>query len=195
MGIFVSVMKGLKGNSKLYIFAGLGIVALIGWLLFSRTSSPSASGQSSGSSESKARSSQEINRDFEYEITKAVGKEPEKKLKMTIEKAELVDEIVVKGQKATAVPGRTFLILSVKLTNPTQQTIKMESRNYVRLSVNKNESEFLAPDIHNDPVEIQAISTKFTRIGFPVNTKDQDFVLQVGEITGEKQKVELSIKP
>lgn len=182
-----------RNTTKIKSFSiALVVVLLAGisiYFLFIRNSS---STQTSQSTLATTRASEDLNKDFNFPISK---EKDASKLKMTIEKAEFVDEIVVKGQKASAVPGRTFLILSVKLTNPSEQTIKMDTRNYVRLSVNKNESEFLAPDIHNDPVEVQAISTKLTRLGFPVNTTDRDFVLQVGEIKGDKEKIELTIQP
>ena len=60
--------------------------------------------------------------------------------------------------------------------------------------MNANENELLAPDTHNDPVEIQAISTKFTRVGFIINDSDKDLVLHVGEIQGDKEKIELDLR-
>ena len=72
--------------------------------------------------------------------------------------------------------------------------IKINTKDFIRLSVNNNQNEWLAPDLHNDPVEVQAISTKNTRLGFPVNESDKNLVLQVGEIEGYKQQISLSLK-
>jgi hypothetical protein len=107
--------------------------------------------------------------------------------------AELRDEIIVKGKQATAIKGRTFLIVNLKITNDFDKTITINTRDYVRLTVNKN-SEKLAPDIHNDPVEIQADSTKYTRVGFPIDDTDKDLTLTVGEINGPKQTIKLNLK-
>jgi len=104
-----------------------------------------------------------------------------------------MDEIVVKGQRATAIRGRTFLILTLKITNGYTRPIEIDTKDYVRLSVNGNRDEWLAPDIHNDPVLVQATSTKFTRVGFPVYDSDSDLLLRVGEIEGKKEFIELSI--
>lgn len=108
----------------------------------------------------------------------------------TIESAELRKQILVKGQPQTAVEGRLFLIFNLKLTNNLSKGLNINTRDFVRLSINDG-SEKLAPDIHNDPVEVQAISTKYTRLGFPVNETDKKFNIQLGDIKGEKINIPL----
>lgn len=139
-----------------------------------------------------ARASQNLNREFAVPLKNAEGEEVSK-IRYRIEKAELRDEIIVKGQRATAVKGRTFLILTLKITNEHSQAIEIDTRDYMRLSVNGKGEEWLAPDIHNDPVEVQAISTKYTRLGFPINDNDKNLTLRVGEIDGEKEKINLDL--
>lgn len=139
-----------------------------------------------------ARAAQDVNKEFNFPLKDAKGEEVSK-IKYVVEKAELRDEIIVQGQKATAVKGRTFLIITLKISNEHNQPIEINTRDYLRLSVNSNENELLAPDIHNDPAEVQAISTKYTRVGFPINTSDNNLVLFVGEINGAKEKIELKL--
>ena len=112
------------------------------------------------------------------------------KVKFLVENAELRDEIVVKGQKATSVKGRTFFIVNIKITNEHNSAIQINTRDYMRLSLGDS-NEWFAPDIHNDPVEVQAISTKPTRIGFPIDDVRSKFKVQVGEIKENKEVIEL----
>lgn len=135
-----------------------------------------------------AKASYEINKEFSFPLRDGGGEEISR-VKYMVERAELLDEIIVKGQRATAISGRTFLIFTLKITNEFKQPIEIETRDYVRLSVNANRQEWLAPEIHNDPVEVQAISTKYTRVGFPINETDKDLVLRVGEIDGQKEEI------
>lgn len=139
-----------------------------------------------------ALATNELNKEFSFPLKDAKGEEIGS-IKYLVEKVELRDEIIVKGQRATAVSGRQFLILTVKVSNEFKQAIQINTRDYVRLSVNGNDAELLAPDIHNDPVEVQAISTKYTRLGFPINTTDKNLTLLIGEINSdEKERVELT---
>jgi len=111
-----------------------------------------------------------------------------------IENAELRKQIVVKGQRATSVEGRIFLILNLKITNNLDKAIQLNTRDYVRIVVNNNDAELLAADIHNDPVEVQAISTKYTRLGLAISEENakNPITIQVGEIDGEKQTIEIN---
>jgi hypothetical protein len=106
----------------------------------------------------------------------------------TISSAQLTKQIIIKGQRATAVKGRTFLILNLKLVNSFNQSLFLNTRNYVRVQpVGSNDK--LAPEIHNDTVEVSPISTKLTRIGLPVDETVKEFTLFIGEIDGEKQEI------
>lgn len=113
---------------------------------------------------------------------------------MMVTDAEKRDEIIVQGKKANALEGRDFLIVNLKIINPIASGVGVKTRNYFRLNVNGS-SDWLAPDIHNDKedngVEVQALSTKNTRIGFPINETDNSLILQIGPIEGEKQQVPL----
>jgi len=140
-----------------------------------------------------ALSMADVNREFEFPLKDNEGEEISR-IKYSIEKAEMRDEIITEGKRATAVKGRLFLIIILKITNQYEKAIEINTRDYIRLSVNGKEEELLAPDTHNDPVEIQAISTKYTRLGFIVNETDKDLVLHVGEIQADKEKINLELK-
>jgi hypothetical protein len=140
----------------------------------------------------KPKAEQAINRMFLFSLKDASGIEVSK-IKFFIENVQLQDQIVIKGQKATAVQNRTFLILNLKITNDYNKSVTISSRDYIRLMTNNNK-EWLAPDIHNDPVDIQAISTKYTRLGFPLSDSDRNLLLQVGEIAGKKETISLTLQ-
>ncbi len=183
--------KNTKRNVKKYspIFIVVFVVFIIVVVVTRSTRSTSSENpQIKG-----ADAAQVLNRDFNFPLTNGNG-EQVSNIKYTLETAELRDEIIVKGQRATAIDGRDFLIITLKISNEYDQAIEMNTRDYIRLMVNDNEIELLAPDIHNDPVEIQAISTKFTRVGFPINETDEDLILRIGEIAGGKESVALELK-
>lgn len=180
-------------NKKLLLYLGAALVVVL--IVFLFKASLSAKNNTLALSSSKvnvknAKATQNINKEINIPIKNDKGAEITN-IKYLIQSAELRDEIVVKGQKGTAVAGRSFLVLNLKLVNDYNKAIEVNTKDFVRLSVNGS-SEWLAPDIHNDPVSVQAISTKYTRVGFPVNDTDKSFKLQVGEINGEKQVVDLN---
>lgn len=184
-----SLRLRLKRNIKKAVVLILGLLILV--LVIRSIRVGGGTTDSSGRVTVKgAKATSDLNREFSFPVRSDSGDEITS-IKFVIEKVELRDEIVVQGQKATAVEGRTFLILNIKITNDFDSALEINTKDYVRLSVN-GRGEWLAPDIHNDPVEVQAISTKQTRLGFPVNDTDKNLRLKIGEIDGQKEEVEIS---
>lgn len=193
-----AVRRQFKKNKFFFIPLIVIVLLLLGGLFFAVKNAGNSSRGVAGTADSrielkKPLATQTINKTFSFPLKDGAGKTVST-IKYTIEAAEMRDEIIVKGQRATSVKGRTFLILPIKITNSYNQSVQINARDYVRLIVNNNTNEKLAPDIHNDPVEVQAISTKQTRVGFPIDDTVSSLVLQVGEINGDKQDITLTLR-
>lgn len=190
------VKKFFKNSPYLPFIIVIVLVVLVAGVAINNVMKGS-SGNSVLSSDNRANidkpvAEQLLNRSFDFPLRDGSGKEVSK-LKYEIQSAELRNDIIVKGQRASAVKGRTFLIVNLKITNTFDKSVQLNSKDYIRLIVGSS-SEKLAADIHNDPVDVQAISTKYTRLGFPINDNEKSLILQVGEIEGPKQEIKLNLK-
>lgn len=189
-------LRRLK-NSKIKIYS-IGILVIVAAVILLVKFNPFSGNTQAVAGVNKttikeAKATQSLNREFKFPLKNEKG-ETLGEIKYVLENAEIRDEIIVKGKKATAVSGREFLVFNVKVTNDTNQTISMNTKDYVRLFVNGNENEPLSPSIHNDPVVVDAISVKSTRIGFAVNESDKKLQVKVGEIKGNKESIDLELK-
>ena len=133
-----------------------------------------------------------LNKKYVFSMKDNAGKEIGK-INYAIESAYPSQEIVNKGKRIQAVNGKSFVILNLKLKNDLPQSLKVNSADYIRLSVNRNTNEWYAPDIHTDPADLQPISTKAVRLAFTINSSDKDLVLQVGEVNGSKEVIKLAL--
>ena len=181
-----------KNNPRFFLFLIVIALLIFSFYLGKSLNQNSISYKDDRPLPAATKARQILNKEFEFPLKDGKGKEVSK-IKYKIESAELQDSIIVKGQRARSVKGRTFLILNLKVSNNFTQGIEINSRDYVRLLVNSSK-ESMAADIHNDHVEVQAISTKFTRLGFPINDSDKNLMLRIGEIKGKKETVKLNFQ-
>lgn len=181
-------MESLKQNKKLiFIVAIFAIGILLGAKLFSGKSTP----QTTTASQTDATiATAGLNSDFEFPLKDSSGKEISS-VKIKASNAVLKREVIIKGSRSAAQNGKAFLTIDLEITNDYNKSIDVNTRNYFRLKSESNNS-WLAPDIHNDPVKVQAISTKTTRIGFIVDETTKKYILRIGEIDGDKQEVEIN---
>lgn len=182
-------------NYKVLLAVGVGVVAIIGLLAMTGKTKADPS-TSSGISASESQeiagpiAVTQIDKSFSVPIRDSQGEEVSQ-LNFRIESAEKRNEILVKGQKAVAVDGREFLILNLKIDNSYQQGVDIHTADFFRLTVNGVTDEKYAPTIHSDAVNVPPISTKVSRVGFPINVDDENITLQVGDIESEKQTFSL----
>jgi hypothetical protein len=185
--------SSLRINRKLLIYlaiiVGLLITLFLGQKFLPKATQP-LSASSSASQLKDAKTTQQINHELMIPIKNSKS-EVVTEVKYTIQNAELRDEILVKGRKATAIDGRDFLVLNLKLVNSFNKPIEINTKDFVRLSVGDN-PELFAPSIHNDPLTLQAISTQNSRVGFAVNEQDKNLKLHIGEINGDKTTIDLN---
>jgi len=174
------------------VVCGFTVLSFKGQVIsaFSQSSTSRKPGVSSPKSEGISTSA--INKDFQFPVKDNKGEEITK-LNYTIESGTLTKTIIVQGQQGTAAPGRQFIILNLKIRNDSNADVRINSRDYLRVSVTGGD-DWLAADIHNDPVDVQPISTKFTRLGFPVDDSQRAFRIQVGEIGGSKTTIDLNFQ-
>lgn len=138
----------------------------------------------------EAKAKVDLNKSFSFPLKNQKGEEVSR-FDYSVVDASLQDQIVSKGKSYTTVKGRTILVLNLKITNQYDKSIEINTRDYIRLAVGESK-EYLAADIHNDPVTVQAISTKYTRLGFPIYDSDKNLKILVGEI-GEDKKEEVAV--
>ena len=172
-------------------FAGaifLIIVAVVSFFA-GRFTSPASAPTDSRQQAPTIQAEQKINKDFNFSVKDQSGHEITK-ITYQLTTADLQNQIIIQGQRATAVKGKMFLIINFALTNSSNKYIQLTSRDYIRLK--GSNGELIAPDIHNDPIQIQPISTKESRLGFAVNDTQKNFTFSIGEIDGKKTDVEVS---
>lgn len=194
---FEKTSEKLKNVKKTHLYIGGVLIALVVVFLAGRYVAPNTTlGNVTGSDPRTAAptpvATQNLNKTFDFPLLDEKGKEVSK-IKYVIESANLQDAFIYQGKTATAVKGRTFLIFNLKITNPYSKTIEINAKDYIRVKLN-NSDEQLAPEIHNDPVQIQADSTKYTRIGLPINDTDKNIVILVGELDGKKETIKLNLE-
>lgn len=187
----LSVITLRVGKKKIVLI--LLILGLASVLYFQFSKQKQTKGMSETNAVSGPRATAQVNKELSIPLKDEKGKIVST-ISYSLQTADIRDEIFIQGQKAVAVKGRTFLIMTIKITNPYDKSIQVNTRDYIRLSMNSNESEWFAPEIHNDPVQISPISTKITRLGFPINSSDKNFKVKMGEIAGEKQSLDLNFK-
>lgn len=193
----IKLPSNLRKFKKNHIIGAVIAIVIILGLVAVRNFTPDATlGQINGSDARteapKPLATQNLNTEFEFPLVDGEGEEVAK-IKYLVESANIQDAFIYKGSMATAVKGRTFLIFNIKITNPYSETIEVNTKDYIRVKVNGSEEQ-LAPEIHNDPVEIQANSTKYARIGLPINDNDKNIVILVGELDGDKKTIKLNLE-
>lgn len=156
-------------------------------------------GRRSDASKSRASSNPDITLD-EIQINKLYSlpglnpqntKQQKGTIQTTITRARKLTQVSVKGEPVDAPEERVFLALDLELINESSETLGFFSRDYFRLILN---GKPYAPQFYNRGVAVVPVAVKNDRVAFLVDKNVKVFDVQVGELQGESEILELKFK-
>jgi len=131
-----------------------------------------------------------IDKSFDFSALNNQGKPVyNTKIKFRVVSSEKTNQVTVKDQVYTAKNNKLFLIVNLELKNDASSAYNILPGDLVRLTYNSDSENKYAPDLHNNLVNVAAISTKIDRIGFVIPDNAKDFKLYIGELEGKKETV------
>lgn len=169
--------------SKLLLGLGLGLTILIAFFL-------TKDFKNSKISQFKPATKEVfLNRKWEFSTLDKNGFLLEKqKNTFNLLSAQKTNQIYVKNKPVRTTPENAFLVLNLELKNETDKRVYFYSSDLVRLFVGENKFE---ADFKNPRLEIAPFSTKKDKLVFLVSAREDNFQIQIGEITGNKETVSI----
>ncbi len=194
-----------SNNTVKILLGGVIVTALVvGGVYFlnsskGSTASTSSSGQVAGVQTDSKKSGNNpkinLNKTYSTIALDVTGKPSKNKIDMIIKNAEKSQDILIKGQPATAKNGSSFLVMQVDLQNSTNERLIISPLNLLRLIVDgqKRAAEIYTEEVPQirGSVVVEPDSTKVTRVGF-VLTPDivsKALKLQIGDVNAADKTV------
>lgn len=183
-------LKNTAIIKKILIFGGVGAIVLVGIFLAGRQRGSSTSSNKTimSRSDDEVTAVASVNQSFEFGLQN-INKKTEI-VKFTITSVERKNEIKLKEQLRKPSEGKDYLLVRIEIDNPHTDKLAIASADRIRLLADGERS--FAPDYHNGVVILEPISVKRDLVAFVVNKADKSFILQVGDLTGDKQKIEVN---
>lgn len=184
---FEKILKKIKNtlSPKILIISAAVVVVVLGAWYFTKNSkadsetvslSPTASGN--------------LNKQVAFPIRDKDGKDTGNKLTVTFTSLERTDKILYSGKPLSAKPGKDFVVSNIEIENTTKDRLTVRPVDFIRLDAGgKN----YAPDIQINALKVEPLSVKKTRTIFIVNEEPKTLKFLIGEISGNRETVEVTL--
>ena len=185
-----SKVKKIIATKKPLLVVGVAVLAIIGLLVFLRsTGKLFATNSSSTLTSSSTFATAELNKQLSIAIKDASGKATGNVININFGTAERTDKILINGKSASAKSGKDFLIINISIENSTKDRLNVRPIDFVRLVDDSGKS--FAADVHNDVIKVEPLSSRKTRVGFVVDESKNNFKFLLGEVSANRQTVEI----
>ena len=179
-------MTSLKKYFRLSVVLGVVLIVLLSFTLLAKAAKRKAPSSLQVTS-APTKATAVIDQSFEFQAINAA--KDLKPVTYTITNVDRKDEIKVKDKSRQAASGKDFLLVRVEIQNNQTERLAIVSADRVRLEEN---GKLFAPDYHNGNVVIDPLSVRRDVLAFVVDSKTKDFIFSVGELEGDKQKLEVN---
>jgi len=162
----------------IFVVVLIAIVLLIGvWAQSGITTKPQA----------------EVNQNFSVQArTQDKIRVRDANLNVTLTNADIDSTLLVQGQRANAREGKTFLIVNMEVENQFEVPLYIFPVDLMRLV--REDGKKIAPSVHQGTVELRPVSLKKSNVGFVIDPDEKEFQIEVGDVSSEKQILEISFK-
>ena len=184
--LFNHRVNGMFNNIKLIVVAAVALIVFGGlsfWFVRSLNNNSTLG----------AKNSQVlINKNYTVIARVKDGRRTDGKFEMAVANAEIANSLLVQGKKARTREGKTFLIINMEIENPHPVALYIFPVDLYRLV--RPDGKQLAPSVHQGAVEIRPQATKKSNIGFVIDEGEKNFKVEVGELSGEKETLEINFR-
>lgn len=136
-----------------------------------------------------SKSSVDISKNFSVVARTKDGRPTDGTFPIKVTTAELTDNVLVQGKKATARNGKIFLVVYLEIENKYNVTLYNKPLDLLRLV--RSDGKRIAPSVSQGDVEVRAISVKRTNVAFVVDKGEKNFTIEIGEIKGKKEAIQI----
>lgn len=134
-----------------------------------------------------------INQDFSVQArTKDKLRVRDTDLLVTLTNTTINNTLLIQGKRASTREGKTFLIINMEVENQFKVPLYIFPIDLLRLV--REDGKRIAPSVHQGTVEVRPVSTKKSNVGFVIDPNEKDFKIEVGEVSRDKQVIEISFK-
>ena len=179
-------MTSLKKYFRLSVVLGVVLIVLLSFTLLAKAAKRKAPSSLQVTS-APAKATAAINKSFQFQAINAAKEF--KPVTYTITTVDRKDEIKVKDKSRQAAAGKDFLLVRIEIQNDLTERLAIVSADRIRL---EDQGKLFAPDYHNGNVVIDPLSVRRDVLAFVVDANTKNFVFSVGELAGDKQKLEVN---
>ncbi|MDP2671267.1 MAG: DUF4352 domain-containing protein [bacterium] len=168
------------------------VLAIVGLIIvfFIGKTALGAIGSDTGSSSSST--SVNIGKNFDSIGRTKDGRPTDGTLPIKLTNAQITDKVLVQGQNATARNGKTFIVIYLEVENKYQVPLYTTPLDLFRLV--RSDGKRIAPSVSQGNVEVRPISVKRSNVAFVIDRNEKNFTIELGEIRGEKQAVQINFR-
>lgn len=176
-----SLEKQLK-FFKIFTFFFLGVSLLLGFSLFKTRSSKPKQFIPSEKTVS-------LEKKWNFNAFDRSGKTLKTTVSLSLVSSQKTNQIFVRNKPVRTTPDKAFLVLNLELENKNPERLYFYTSDYVRFVA---EGKKLEADFKNPRLEIAPLSTKKDKLAFLVENKENRFQIQIGELAGLPETIEIS---
>lgn len=187
----VKKIKKLLTGKNLIALAVIVLVIVLGVWFFTRSRGNSTSANGEETFVSNGGPTAPIGKKIAFPIRNQDGKTTGNNLTVNFTNLERTSNVIYNGRPLVARESKDFIVVNMEIENATKDRLTVRPVDFIRL-VDASGKNYAA-DFQTSAIKVEPLSTKRTRTIFIVDENQKDLRFLIGEISGNRETVEVTI--